>query len=367
MKEKIRILLLEDNPDDAFMVERELKKSGDDFHVRRVETEQDFRDALDLEQWDLVLADFNLPTFGGPQALEIVNKEHPDLPLVLMSGEVKVEEAVQALNRGACDFIQKQVLVRLGPVVQRVLDDVRKKKEHRLFEQQLINSEYKYRTMFETMTQGILYFDMQGCIFSSNPSAREILGLSTEEVNTRTFNDERFRLIQEDGEPFEMKQLPVAMAISMGKPIRGAIAGVFNQKQNKYRWIRVDIIPQYEQNSDEPTYLYAAIEDITEQKQAEINRRKLLEELSQSQKMESVGRLAGGVAHDFNNLLTAIIGNADLAMNTIEPDNVVYDDLREIKTTAERAADLTRQLLAFSRRQIVELKIIDINHVLLEI
>ncbi len=363
---KIRILLLEDNPDDVFLVERELKKNDFDFYLHHVETEREFRDALDNHHWDLILADYNLPGFGGPRALEIVRDEQPDLPLVLMSGEVEVEEALQAINKGACDFIQKQGLARLGPVVKRVLNDVRKQQEHRLSEQQLVSSEYKYRTMFETMSQGILYFDMQGGIFSSNPSARKILGLDAGQLHTMTYGDERFRLIQENGEPFDPRQLPAALAINLCKPVRGSVMGIYNQRQGEYRWIRVDVIPQYEQNSSEPGYLYAAIEDITDQKKADANRRKLLEELSQSQKMESVGRLAGGVAHDFNNLLTAIIGNADLAMNTIEPDNVVYDDLREIKTTAERAADLTRQLLAFSRRQIVELKIININNVLLE-
>ncbi len=367
MAEKIRILLLEDSLDDAFLVERELKKSGFDFEMQRVETEQYFRDALDNRQWDLVLADFNLPAFSGPQALEIVKERHPGLPLVLVSGEVKVEDAVQALNNGAVDFVQKQVLARLGPVVKRVLEDVRKKNEHRLFEQQLISSEYKYRTMFESMAQGIIYFDMQGRAISSNPAAREILGVDAGQLHKMDFTDERVGRIKENGEPFGIDQLPVARVIRQGKPVKGTVMGIFNVKQDKYRWIRLDVIPQYEQGSSEPAYLFATMEDITAEKKAEENKRKLLEELYQAQKMESVGRLAGGVAHDFNNLLTAIIGNADLALNTIEPDNTVYDDLREIKTTAERAADLTRQLLAFSRRQIVELKIVDINKILLEV
>jgi len=97
----------------------------------------------------------------------------------------------------------------------------------------------------------------------------------------------------------------------------------------------------------------------------DITERKLLEEqFLQAQKMESVGRLAGGVAHDFNNLLTAIAGNAELAIEALPADHVVRADLREILNSAERATVLTRQLLAFARKQIIEPQVITLNHLI---
>jgi two-component system cell cycle sensor histidine kinase/response regulator CckA len=101
--------------------------------------------------------------------------------------------------------------------------------------------------------------------------------------------------------------------------------------------------------------------DITERKQAEIEKAKLEGHLQQAQKMESVGRLAGGVAHDFNNMLGVILGHAEMAMEQVDPAHPLHADLEEIRNAANRSADLTRQLLAFARKQVVSPKVIDLN------
>uniref|UniRef100_A0A7C4MPG1 histidine kinase n=1 Tax=Desulfatirhabdium butyrativorans TaxID=340467 RepID=A0A7C4MPG1_9BACT len=107
--------------------------------------------------------------------------------------------------------------------------------------------------------------------------------------------------------------------------------------------------------------LQGLFQDITERKQAEEEREKLQSQLMQAQKMEAVGRLAGGVAHDFNNMLGIIIGHADMILEEMGPEQPFYADLLEIKKAAARSADLTRQLLAFARKQTVAPKVIDLN------
>ena len=101
--------------------------------------------------------------------------------------------------------------------------------------------------------------------------------------------------------------------------------------------------------------------DITERKRAEAEREKLQSQLTQAQKMESVGRLAGGVAHDFNNMLQSILGNTALALQDLPPESPVQENLEEIQKSAERSADLTRQLLAFARKQTIQPKVLDLN------
>ena len=103
------------------------------------------------------------------------------------------------------------------------------------------------------------------------------------------------------------------------------------------------------------------IRDITERKRAEEEKDKLQAQLLQAQKMESVGRLAGGVAHDFNNMLSAILGHAELAMMRCTPSEPIHAHLKVIEDSAHRSADLTRQLLAFARKQTVAPKVLDIN------
>jgi len=107
-----------------------------------------------------------------------------------------------------------------------------------------------------------------------------------------------------------------------------------------------------------------SLRDITERKMAEEERSSLEDQLRQAQKMESIGRMAGGIAHDFNNLLTAILGSSDLSLSILDKDNPVYQKLKVIRKAAESAADITRQLLAFSRKQLIEPKVIDLNELI---
>jgi signal transduction histidine kinase/CheY-like chemotaxis protein len=101
--------------------------------------------------------------------------------------------------------------------------------------------------------------------------------------------------------------------------------------------------------------------DITQRKQAEQEKDQLQGQLIQSQKMESVGRLAGGVAHDFNNMLSVIIGNTEMAMDKVDPSTSLYKSLRDILAAGQRSADLTRQLLAFARKQTIVPKVLNLN------
>ncbi|MDQ5985854.1 MAG: Sensor histidine kinase RcsC [Syntrophus sp. SKADARSKE-3] len=112
---------------------------------------------------------------------------------------------------------------------------------------------------------------------------------------------------------------------------------------------------------DGERHYQAIYQDVTEHKRADAERAKLQEQLLQAQKMESVGRLAGGVAHDFNNMLSVILGHAEMAMEQIDPSKQLYADLKQIKKAAERSADLTSRLLAFARKQTISPKIIDLN------
>jgi PAS domain S-box-containing protein len=107
--------------------------------------------------------------------------------------------------------------------------------------------------------------------------------------------------------------------------------------------------------------MLSLILDTTERQRAEEEREKLREQLTQAQKMESVGRLAGGVAHDFNNMLSVILGHTELALENLEPGQPLYLDLQEVRKAAERSAALTRQLLAFARKQSVDPKVLDLN------
>jgi signal transduction histidine kinase len=113
--------------------------------------------------------------------------------------------------------------------------------------------------------------------------------------------------------------------------------------------------------------MVAMVEDITEQKEADEEKRKLEAQLNLAQKMEAIGVLAGGVAHDFNNLLTSIIGNADLVLTGLGKNSSIYEPLAEVRKAGHSAASLTRQLLAFSRKELIRPEVLDLNSLMMNL
>ena len=137
------------------------------------------------------------------------------------------------------------------------------------------------------------------------------------------------------------------------------------RRDGTVRWVTVRSQTFFEGSGEtrRPVRSVGATRDITEQKEAEEERGRLHAQLIQAQKMESIGRLAGGVAHDFNNMLGVILGHVELLMGQVDATGPIFADLQQIKNAAQRSADLTRQLLAFARRQTVAPKVLDLNDV----
>lgn len=134
MKTKLNILIVEDAPDDAVLMTRELERADYDVTSKRVETEAALKEALAQETWDAVLCDYTLPRFSGTKALQIVNQTDADLPFIYVSGTIGEEVAVEAMKSGAHDYVLKSHLARLVPAVERELREAKIRREHRILE-----------------------------------------------------------------------------------------------------------------------------------------------------------------------------------------------------------------------------------------
>jgi signal transduction histidine kinase len=222
MKSQLRILHLEDDPADANLIQSTLEAEGIPCELTRVQTRHDFVEALERGGFDLILSDFSLPAFDGLSAAQIVRARWPAIPLILVSGTLGEELAIDSLKSGATDYVLKQRLSRLVPAVRRAIQEVEERVERRRLEAQFI----------------------------------------------------------------------------------------------------------------------------------------------EAQKMQVVGHLAGGVAHDFNNILAVMMGYSELMMDKLAPDDEFRSYLETIRSAGERAAGLTRQLLIFSRKQTVQLVVLQINEVI---
>jgi len=217
----------------------------------------------------------------------------------------------------------------------------------------LSQSEERYRDYFENAKDAIYVHDLTGRYIMVNKAGEELLGYSREEILQMRISDVVPRNCLDDIHArLKEKLADHSLTIYEVEAIR---------KDGSRVPIEVSSRLIYENGV--PVAVQGSARDITERKRSEEALRASQLQLQQSQKLEAIGQLAGGVAHDFNNMLTAIIGYTDLSLRRVGLENPIRRNLEETKKAAERAASLVRQLLAFSRKQILEPKVLDLNDV----
>lgn len=336
---EIRILLLEDVDEDAQLAELELRKAKLDFVLRRATNRVEYERALREFRPDLVISDHNLPQFSGDAALRLTRDQGFTMPFILVTGSLDEETAVEYMKAGATDYILKDRRARLAPAVLSALDRQR-------VGQQLHEQERYFRSLIEQAMDVIAVLDAEAAIKYASPSVAQVLGFAPEELVGRSILD----LVHPEDSEGTLKAF--AEGVARGEGNGRLLELRLRRKDGEYRTL--EATGRY--LVDDPTVNGVVINarDVTD-------RRLLERQLLQSQKMEAVGRLAGGVAHDFNNILTAILGYTGLLLDGLPTLSPLRPDLDEIRNAANRATGLTRQLLAFSRKQVLEMRVLDLN------
>jgi hypothetical protein len=349
MSDPVRVLIVEDDPADADLMIRELKRGGFAPDWVRVQTESEYLAQLDRDP-EVILSDSNLPLFDGFEALDLLQKRALDIPFILVSGRMGEDLAVEAMKRGASDYLLKDRLARLGEAVRRAIDLRRLRAERIWAIGALRQSEERYRLISEASSDYVYSFNVDSdgvmtCEWITDPFTR-ITGFDAAEINIRGWTT---LCHPEDVAIASRHQESLLSGRSDSVDIR------IVTKDKRVRWLRVYDRPVLT-DSGQVGRIYGAAQDITVQKQLE-------EQLLQSQKMEAIGQLAGGVAHDFNNLLTVICGYGDLLTKQPDISAMGREYAQEILEAARRAAQLTRQLLAFGRRQVLQLRTVNLNNI----
>ena len=345
--DSVRVLMVEDTDSDAALIRRELDRLDPRPEIHQVKTRVALEAALEGYAPHIILCDHNIPGFGGPEALALAQRALPDVPFILVTGSLDEETAVAYLKAGATDYILKDRLVRLGPAVLDALTRASQRQALRRHERLL-------HQIIDANPSLIFVKNWDGRFVLVNQATAEIYGTTVDQLIGKT--DADFNPSAQEVAHFLRNDREV---MASGRPKLVAEERVTNPQTNQTRWFQTIKIPMRMPGEDSPTMLGVA---------TEITERKLLEEqLLQSQKMEAIGQLAGGVAHDFNNILTAIVGYTDLLSAEVSGNDRQLEDLEEIRKAARRAAALTRQLLAFSRKQVLELRNIDLNDVVLNL
>jgi two-component system, cell cycle sensor histidine kinase and response regulator CckA len=325
MTDSLRLFLIEDNDENALLIRKSLERAA--HQVTRCRNAADALIVLGQSIFDLVILDQELPDMNGLDLLETLAREGITVPVLMVTGRGDEKLAARVLRAGALDYVVKDsALVYLVELPKRVVESVtryRLERSNDLLVQAL-----------ESARDGIMITDLQGTIQKVNQALINMTGYTRQELVGQTP-----RLLASRVHSREV-------FANMWRTILGRHSWqgelTNRRKDGSLFQTSITISPILDQHR-RLTHFVGIERDITEHKQLE-------RQLLQAQKMQSVGTLAGGVAHEFNNLLAGINGYASLGLREANLSPTLREFLQQVVALSERAAQLTRQLLAFARK-----------------
>lgn len=256
MVNPLKILLVEDSEEDAELLFLEFRRGGLKVDLQRVETAEDFENRLSQEEWDLVLSDYNLPTFNAPSALKIFNSYEKDIPFIITSGAVASDDVVTLLKAGAHDFLEKNDLARLIPAIEREVREAHIRKDQRIGEQTL---KKLYRAV-EQSPVSVLITDAKGVVEYVNQSYLDTTGYTKSEIIGKLPDvlAGEFVSLQQNAEIWD--------CVRTDREWRSEFC---NQRKNgEFFWEHVTVSP-IKDDHDELTNILISKEDITFRKETE--------------------------------------------------------------------------------------------------
>jgi len=331
-----RLLLIEDDPRESTVYEEMLRHHAPHLRVERADRLSVGLEWLAQASFDAVLVDWLLPDSHGLETFERIRAMDASVPVVLLSDQVDDELAVTALRAGAEDCLLKRALD--GPSLGRSLRYAIERKQAR---PGASISDAQTRALVHAMPDAMFLLHRDGrCIDIKRPGRPQ--ASSPAELFLQTGMEAGGSFARELDELYRRH---LEAALDSGE------MQVFEYEQRQNGGIR-----HYETRlvATGASEAVALVRDVTDS-------RSLEEQLRLSQRLEAVGRLAGGIAHDFNNILTVISGNAELALAMLPEGDEKSEEIEEVREAARRAATLTRQLLAFSRKQVLKPVPLELN------
>jgi PAS domain S-box-containing protein len=265
----LKVLMIEDSEDDCELLIRQIRKGGYDPQYLRIDSEHALKHALDEQGWDIVLCDYSLPRFSGSEALKVFKKYNLEIPFIVISGNIGEEVAVEMMRGGASDYLMKDKLARLIPAIQRELEEFAVRRNSRIIEENLKDSELKFSLFMDYLPLQVLIEDTYGKIRYINRKAREMV--EEKEEFEQTIPTLLSRLVNHKdrlNNPDEQESYPSHHVINMPGKDGDKVVEVIRFQ-----------IPQGDKNSP---LLGSIAWDITQRQKAEERARKAAQELAQA-------------------------------------------------------------------------------------
>jgi two-component system, cell cycle sensor histidine kinase and response regulator CckA len=349
VNDSIRLLIVDDAIEHAQMVVEFLRTSGawPGAEIAIAGSYDQALAALTAQPFDVAVVDYWLGARDGLTLLREVRQRGVDTAVIVLTGHGAEAVAVEAMKAGAADYLSKTNLTveALERTVRHAVALRAGERQRRQAEVALRASEERFRALVENSSDALLLIDAEARVVYISPSSTRQLGWLPDQIVGRSL----FDFLHLD----DRETIGARLAEALRNPLQSVGAEVrLLHADGSWRIMEGVGVNRIQDPSVGAIVVNAR--DVTD-------RRKLELQLRQAQKMEAIGQLAGGVAHDFNNLLTAILGYCNLMLDEIPQEDPLRVDLEEIRSAGERAAALTRQLLAFSRRQMLHPQVIDLN------
>ena len=317
-------------------------------------------ECLSRDSFALVLLDIVMPDMTGHQIMDYINSQNPETLVIVMTGHVSVDSAVESLRRGAYDYFRKpfdfeQLLTR----VKNVLNHNKLKRENELINVRLELTEKRYQYLINASPDIIYTLDHKGEFTFINGAVESLLGYKSDQLIGKHYTSIVFE------EDMDKAKNIFNERRTGGRATTGVELNLKCLQQHdghkKILAVELKSMGMYDRPVDqkEKAFMgtYGVARDITDRKRLEA-------QLLQAQKMEAIGTLAGGIAHDFNNLLMGIQGHTSLMFLDIDSDHPNFEHIKGVEDLVKRGSDLTRQLLGFARGGKYEVRPTDINELI---
>jgi PAS domain S-box-containing protein len=338
----LRVLIIEDYEDDAQLLRRHLVRAGYQVDGRRIETAAELRLALaDAIPWQLILADYTLPSFGARDALSILQETGADIPFIIVSGTIDEVSAVNAMRAGAHDYVLKGHLERLTPAIERELADAQRRQERVRTESELRLAQQRFSATFNQAAVGMAHTTTEGRFLLVNQRLGEMLGQPVDRLHELTLPD--FVLPSER----ELGEAEYAELLS-GRRVHHRVERNLLRTDGTTFPAQLTVSLLHHDAAADTSVLWV-VEDISARKRAERETGELMQRLINSERLAAAGRMANTLAHEINNPLEALT-NIFYLMQCQDLSPQIQELLAIGARELERVGHITRSTLSFYRK-----------------